>query len=207
MTDRPVLWSFRRCPYAIRARLALAISETPVALREVVLRNKPDAFLAASASASVPCLEAETVLDESRDIMLWALNRRDPAGWMLAHEPELIDLCDGPFKSALDRTKYENRFPDSDPVAARAAASAILMDWNDRLSRDSFITGPAFGITDAALLPFVRQFAHIDRAWFDAQDWPHLRRWLDGFLASDLFQGVMTKYPPWQPGQDEVPFP
>lgn len=191
----------------MRARLALRASGIPVRLREILLRDKPAAFLAASPSGTVPCLQTTPVLDESRDIMLWALARHDPQDWMAHHDPALIDTCDGPFKSALDRTKYANRFPGSDPAAARDAATAILMGWNDILARQPHIAGDRFGVTDAAILPFVRQFAMIDRAWFDGQPWPHLRTWLDRFLASPDFQAIMSKYAPWKPGQDGVSFP
>lgn len=206
MSDLPILWSFRRCPYAIRARLAVRASGVPVQLREILLRNKPVAFLAASASGTVPCLEAEQTLDESRDIMVWALQQSDPRGW-LCNAHDLIDQCDGPFKTALDHTKYAVRFPDRDAHADRAKAAAILTEWDGILARHPFLSGTQFGLADAALLPFVRQFAFTDKAWFDAQDWPALHPWLASFLASDDFANVMTKYPPWQAGDAPTPFP
>lgn len=209
MSDMPILWSFRRCPYAMRARLAIASSGTVVALREILLRDKPGAFLDASASGTVPCLEAETTLDESRDIMFWALGRNDPSGWLLAQDAaaDLIDECDGPFKTALDHTKYAVRYPELDVAVERKKAADILQAWDARLAVEGCIAGPHFGVADAALLPFVRQFANIDRAWFDRQDWPHLIGWLDTFLASAAFSKIMVKYPPWAPGQDGIKFP
>lgn len=206
MSDLPILWTFRRCPYAIRARLAVRASGVPVHLREILLRDKPQAFLAASASGTVPCLQAKQTLDESRDIMLWALRQSDPRGW-LCDASDLIDQCDGPFKTALDHTKYAVRFPDRDAQADRAKAAAILTEWDSILAQQPYLSGARFGLADAALLPFVRQFAFTDKAWFDAQDWPALHRWLASFLTSDDFAAVMTKYPPWQPGDAPTSFP
>jgi len=208
VSDIPVLWSFRRCPYAIRARLAIASARIPVRLQEILLRDKPAAFLAASASGTVPCLQGENVIDESRDIMLWALEQRDPDQWLarLDVDTVLIDQNDGPFKTALDHTKYAVRFPDLSMESEREKAAKILRGLNDRLSHMANLTGDTPSLADAAILPFVRQFANVDRAWFDAQGWPHLMAWLDAFLASDSFARVMHKYPPWQEGQDAVIF-
>lgn len=203
----PVLYSFRRCPYAIRARLALAAAGVQVSLREVVLRDKPEAFLAASPSATVPCLVTpEGVIDESLDIMLWALRQRDPEGWleMPAEGFDWIARCDGPFKRALDRTKYASRYPEEDPEAQRALAGAFLSDLDARI--DTWLFGRPT-LADFALLPFVRQFAFIDRARFEAEDWPALQGWLARFLESERFLGVMGKYPPWQAGDAPTLFP
>ncbi|WP_439155314.1 glutathione S-transferase [Yoonia sp.] len=209
MPHLPILWSFRRCPYAMRARLAILSSGQQVELREILLRDKPTAFLATSPKGTVPVLNTgATVIAESRDIMLWALRCSDPECWldMPAEGHALIDRCDGPFKKALDHTKYAVRYPDLDPDHARDKAMDFLRDLNDRLSETPFLTGPDRRLADMAILPFVRQFAHIDRGWFDAQGLGPLRRWLDDFLQSDTFAGVMTKYPPWQDGQDRVLF-
>ena len=201
------LYSFRRCPYAMRARLALDVSGVEVNLREIRLRDKPQAFLDASPSATVPCLVSEAVtIDESLDIMKWALGQHDPEGWldMPVLGNDLIARFDGPFKSALDRTKYATRYPDEDPDQHRTIASAFLTDLNTQLH------GWVFGkptLADYAILPFVRQFAFIDKDWFDAQDWPHVQAWLEAFLASDRFTRIMVKYPPWQPGDAPVRFP
>jgi len=207
MASKPVLYSFRRCPYAMRARLALLASGIPVALREVVLRDKPAAFLVASASGTVPCLVADDgVLDESLDIMLWALRHRDPEGWL--NMPSVgfdwIARCDGPFKSALDRTKYPPRYPDADPEESRAAAHAFLADLEAEMGEWIF-DRPS--VADYAILPFVRQFALVDKSRFDAQPWPRVQAWLERFLASGRFEGTMKKYPQWQEGDAEVAFP
>lgn len=191
----------------MRARLAVLVSGQTVALREVVLRDKPSAFLEASPSGTVPCLVTDaTVIDESLDIMVWALQQHDPDQW-LAMPPEgweWIARCDGPFKQALDRTKYATRYPEADPEIARAEARAFLVDL------DAQLTVSLFGkpcLADYAILPFVRQFAFIDQQWFAAQDWPRLQRWLAAFLASHDFARIMPKYAQWAPQDAEVLFP
>jgi glutathione S-transferase len=202
----PVLYSFRRCPYAMRARLALKVSQATVELREVVLRDKPAAFLAASASGTVPCLVTRgTVIDESIDIMFWALQQNDPLGWLdlPATAQGWIERTDGPFKHALDRTKYASRFPDEDPAVHRLTAHTFLNDLNSALSPWLF-NKPT--LADYAIAPFVRQFAHIDKAWFDAQPWQNLQHWLDEIVNSPLFAQIMDKYPQWKTGDDPVLF-
>ncbi|MCK0097088.1 glutathione S-transferase [Yoonia sp. F2084L] len=210
MSALPILWTFRRCPYAMRARLAIQSSGQQVVLQEILLKEKPAPFLAASPKGTVPVVQdGDGVIDESRDVMLWALGRNDPEGWldMPKEGDALIDICDGPFKSALDHTKYAVRFPDRDEAHERAKAMVFLNDLNDRLGRTDFLMGSKRTLADVAILPFVRQFANTDRAWFDAQGLGPLTKWLDDFLASDRFHAIMTKYPPWQAGQDQVLFP
>jgi glutathione S-transferase len=199
----PTLYSFRRCPYAMRARLALVMSDQETHLREVILRNKPQAFLDASPSATVPCLLTETgILDESLEIMIWALKRNDPDGWltMPIAGTEWITRCDGPFKHALDRTKYATRYADAGPECERAKAITFLCDLDAQIT-DWMFDRPT--LADFAILPFVRQFAFIDKPWFDAQPWPNLYHWLDRFLTSDAFAQIMTKYPQWH--EDDAP--
>ncbi|MFK7791086.1 MAG: glutathione S-transferase [Devosiaceae bacterium] len=202
----PILYSFRRCPYAMRARIALAQAGVQVELREVVLRDKPQAFLDVSPSASVPCLLADEVFDESLDIMLWALKQNDPNGWLDMPDEgyDWIARNDGSFKQALDRTKYETRYPGTDPHQQRKLASVFLTDL------DAQIEGWLFGkptLADYAILPFVRQFAFIDKNWFDAQAWPDLQAWLAQFLASTKFTAMMDKYPQWHEGDAPMYFP
>jgi glutathione S-transferase len=209
MTDQPILWSFRRCPYAMRARLAILTAGVTVEIREILLRDKPTEFLATSPSGTVPCLRtADTVYDESLDIMIWALEQRDPSG--LLDMPEvgwaLIKANDGPFKAALDHTKYITRYPDLDLETEREKASAHLRTLDSQLSGHNFLFGDKMTIADLAILPFIRQFAHIDRAWFDAQNWTNLRAHLDRFLASDLFARVMEKRKPWAVGDEPTYF-
>lgn len=207
MPDIPTLYSFRRCPYAMRARLAIVSAGVHVELREVVLRDKPAAFLAVSPSATVPALvHASGALDESLDIMQWALAQSDPDGWldMPIEGNAWIARADGPFKHALDRTKYATRYPDEDPEQHRNEAAAFLSDLDAQI-RTTIFSRPS--LADAAILPFVRQFAFIDKPWFDAQPWPSLHKWLQSFLASEAFHTIMPKFPQWQQGDDPIYFP
>ena len=212
MGSLPVLYSFRRCPYAMRARLALAVSGQVHELREVLLRDKPAALLAASPKATVPVLvlPGGEVIDESLGIMRWALARHDPADWLTppAGAPEQMDAMiaasDGAFKRQLDRYKYPNRYSqESDGDAAgfalkqRTQAANWLAQLDARLGQ-GWLFGARACLADMALLPFVRQFAHTDPAWFAAQAWPGLQGWLVAFEASTLYAGVMKKYPAWQ---------
>ena len=208
MPPTPILWSFRRCPYAMRARLAIQSAGVQCELREILLKDKPPAFLATSNSGTVPSLKAETTIDESRDIMIWALQQNDPDGWldMPSAGYDLITENDGPFKAALDHTKYAVRHPDKNEAEERAKASIFLHKLNNQLTQRYLFKDTA-SLADMAILPFVRQFANTDRAWFDAQDWPNLIRWLEAFKASDLFLSIMRKYPKWEPGDDVTIFP
>ncbi|PHR24838.1 MAG: glutathione S-transferase [Hoeflea sp.] len=204
---KPVLYSFRRCPYAMRARLALASAGLEVELREVVLRDKPAAFLEASPSATVPFLvTSDGVVDESLDVMIWALKKNDPEGWLDMPEAgfEWIARADGPFKDALDRTKYANRYAGVDPATQRDVAAAFLSDLDTTIG-DWIFDRPT--LADFAILPFVRQFAFVDKDWFDVQPWPKLQSWLERFLGSERFAHIMVKYPQWQPGDPPVAFP
>lgn len=188
----------------MRARLALASAGLKVELREVVLRDKPAAFLDASPSATVPCLvTTEQTIDESLDIMTWALAQQDPENWLTIPNEgwDWIARADGPFKDALDRTKYETRYPGTDPAEQRALATAFLTDLDRQIDRWIF-DRPT--LADYAILPFVRQFAFIDKDWFDAQAWPDLQAWLDGFLTSKRFAGIMQKYSQWREGDPPV---
>ena len=192
----------------MRARLALAVSHQTCELREVVLNRKPAELMQVSAKATVPVLVHTDgqVLEESLDIMLWALQRHDPLNWLPADDRradamQWIARCDGEFKAQLDRYKYPNRFDISDSHEPRDAAARFLADLNRRLTDAPCLSGTHWGLADAAIAPFVRQFARTDSAWFASQLWPNLQTWLSNFETSPLFQSVMTKYPPWEPGQ------
>ena len=210
-SEHPILYSFRRCPYAMRGRMGLRISGMQAVLREVKLADKPAALLEASPKGTVPVLQLPdgTVLEESLDIMRWALGQSDPEGWLASENAALLRLFDGDFKHHLDRYKYPNRYeeePDHGKVDHRGEALAILSDLDLLLARQPQIGGERRGFTDIALFPFIRQFANTDRDWFDAQPIPHVQAWLEGHLASDLFQSVMTKYDVWKPGDAQVLF-
>lgn len=198
----PVLYSFRRCPYAMRARMALRVAGVVVALREVKLADKPPALLAASPKATVPVLVLadERVIDESLDIMRWALAQHDPEGWLAGEDAGLIAANDGPFKHHLDRTKYPGRYDEDGVTDHRSAALSLLAPMEARLGEAPFLGGVTRGFTDIALFPFIRQFAAIEPAWFAAQPLPHLQGWLSRLLDSPLFASVMPKFAPWQEG-------
>ncbi|MDP2581114.1 glutathione S-transferase [Shimia thalassica] len=206
----PILYSFRRCPYAMRARLGLASAGIEVELREILLRDKAPEFLQTSPSGTVPCLELhDQVIDESLDVMIWALGQNDPE--CLLDMPDaghdLIAATDGPFKTALDRYKYHTRYENCDRDTERAKAVEHLDLLNRQLAHDAWLFGPDPKLADLAILPFVRQFAFTDKKWFDAQDWPHLQRWLTFFITSDRFLSIMEKYPKWQSGDPVTTFP
>ena len=204
-SQTPILWSFRRCPYAMRARLAIASAGIPIEHREILLRDKPTAFLAASPKGTVPVVIAgDLVIEESFDVMLWALNQNDPDNWLdvPSEAYDLIDEAVGPFKTALDRYKYASRIENSDPKVDRANGSAFLLKLDRMLSSQSCLGGVDYRLTDMAILPFVRQFAHVDLDWFNAQPWPDLSRWLADFKASDRFRKIMVKHPLWTPRPD-----
>lgn len=213
-TAKPILWSFRRCPYAMRARLAIKASGRSVDLREILLRDKPDLFLQASQKGTVPVLVLPdgTVIDESLDVMFWALQSADPQGWLASyHKDEAatmahLDALDNKFKSHLDRYKYATRYEDVDALEDRAKGVAFLEKWDEILGKQGALSGAELGILDYATLPFVRQFRIADIAWFDDQDWPHLHRWLQTFLNSPLFASVMEKYKPWLETGDDIAF-
>ena len=207
----PVLYSFRRCPYAIRARMALLQAGLRVELREVVLRNKPLAMLQASPKGTVPVLVLPEggVIDESLVIMRWALAQNDPQGWLSsAHEPEttrFIALNDGPFKQALDAYKYPERHLDASSEVHRTRGETLLVSLLEaRLSEQPFLAGEQPGVADAAIFPFIRQWAAVDAAWFEASRWTAVKRWLQHWLDSAAFLRVMEKYPAWQAGQSGV---
>ena len=185
----------------MRARLALFVGGTTFELREVSLSNKPSELLSASPKGTVPIMRLPdgTVLEESLVIMRWALSLRDPEGWLDRDDPVLIESCDGLFKLDLDRYKYPERH-DSDPVAHRQSAAAFLHQIDERLACCGELCGPTRGLADAAVMPFVRQFAAVDRKWFDAQTFTHVQRWLAEHLASDLFKATILRVKPWSPG-------
>ncbi|AKH42639.1 glutathione S-transferase [Altererythrobacter atlanticus] len=210
MTERheAILYSFRRCPYAMRARLALAISRTACELREVKLSAKPPQLLEASPKGTVPVvvLPDGTVIDESIDIMRWALGRHDPEGWLERDDRDLIARNDGAFKHDLDRYKYPDRH-DSDSLAHRESALGFLRELDQRLEAKGQLCGSARGLADMAIMPFVRQFAGVDREWFDALPLRHLKDWLAAHLASDLFGAIMIRPRPWIEGDAPIVFP
>ena len=205
MSAEPALYSFRRCPYAIRARLAMAISETPYVLREVHLARKPAEMLEASPKGTVPVLVLAdgTVIEESIQIMRWALQCNDPETWLQRDDTALIARNDGPFKHDLDRYKYPDRH-ESNAMAHRQQGMEFLHVLEARLSEQLYLCGSTRGIADAAIMPFVRQFAAVDSDWFATQPIPRVRTWLAEALASDMFSEVMLRVAPWVPGEPDL---
>ena len=211
----PILYSFRRCPYAMRARLALDVSGQVCELREVVLRNKPPEMLEASAKGTVPVLVLANgeVVDESLDIMLWALGCNDPERWLTPESDSLdgmrilITRFDSHFKHNLDRYKYPARFVAADPLASRTEACQDLELLESRLARSVFLAGPAVSLADMAIAPFVRQFAHVEAAWFASLPLRGVQNWLTTIVTSERFERIMRQFPIWQPGTRGVSFP
>lgn len=212
MTPRPILYSFRRCPYAMRARMAVMQSGTVCELREVVLRDKPAAMIELSPKGTVPVLQLPDgrVLDESLDIMRWALDIHDPDGWLdrFDESADLICRLDGDFKGALDRYKYFVNHPEHPQGQYRDQGAQFLALLEDRLASNGGhgLFGRRLTFADFAAIPFVRQFASVDRPWFDQAPFPLLQVWLNRALEGDLFLSVMTKYPAWRPGDEPVMF-
>ncbi len=211
-TNHPVLYSFRRCPYAMRARLAIAKSGISVELREVVLRNKPQQLLKISAKATVPVLllNNEKVIDESLDIMAWALSCRDPDNWLYKDSAEdierLIQWNDGEFKYYLDRYKYADRYPEYNELYYREKAEVFLVELEKRLSKQSYLYGEKCSLADMAIFPFIRQFANVNPEWFHASKYKKLCHWLNQHIESALFISIMEKYPAWQVGDKKLIF-
>ncbi|NOQ93140.1 MAG: glutathione S-transferase [Methylophaga sp.] len=201
-----ILYSFRRCPYAMRARLAIAISGIKVELREVVLRDKPEELLAISPKATVPVLITadKTVIDESIDIMFWALQHTDPDGWLTdlteqqqKASQQIMSNNDEEFKYYLDRYKYADRYPEHSQQYYRQQAEKMLQVLEQHLMKNGYLISAKPSIADMAILPFIRQFAFVDKAWFDESPYPLLKQWLEDFMSSKLFERIMPKYPQW----------
>lgn len=200
-----LLYSFRRCPYAMRARLALLVSDTRFEIREIVLRDKPAAMLAVSPKATVPVLQLDDgrVIDESFDIMRWALGRNDPERWLAGYDAALVEAFDTHFKHHLDRYKYAERH-DADPIVHRDAGVALLEMLEERLVATRYLSGAERTLSDMAIMPFVRQFASVDRGWFETQPIAQVQAWLAALVASPLFDRAMQRLEPWVPGDVPV---
>ncbi|WP_350335705.1 glutathione S-transferase [Coralliovum pocilloporae] len=217
VSSRPVLYSFRRCPYAMRARLALSVSNQPCELREIVLRDKPPQMLEVSPKGTVPvlCLTDGQVLEQSLDIMLWALGQHDPYGWLRPESGTCEDMLaliaemDGDFKHHLDHYKYASRYEGADPEDHRERAMTCLSPLVTRLDHHANLFGDRPSLADMALFPFVRQFANTDRVWFEEAGPTALHQWLERHVTSELFLSITPKWAVWdyQSGQPGVQFP
>lgn len=193
-----ILYSFRRCPYAMRARMALRYSGAAVEIREVSLKAKPADMLAASPKGTVPVLLLDDgrVIDESLDIMRWALARHDPDGWLQADAEAMATLLagnDGPFKQALNRYKYAERHPEQPMTHYRDQGCEFLQVLEGHLERGPWLCGERMSLADVALAPFVRQFRGVDLAWFAQAPYPRVREWIEAFIESSLFTAIMAR--------------
>ena len=211
------LYSFRRCPYAMRARLGILFAELKVELREIVLKNKPAQMLAISPKGTVPVLELAEgnsskrfVIEESREILEWALKQQDPQGLLnidLVSANALIGRNDNEFKHWLDRYKYADRHPELTRLEYRQQGEVFLQALENLLARNRYLLGANISIADVGIMPFVRQFAHVDREVFYSLPYPNLQQWLRDWLEHPVFQQVMIKFQPWQEGDEIVVFP
>ena len=208
----PRLYSFRRCPYAMRARLGILFAELQVELREITLKNKPPQMLAISPKGTVPVLQLADgrVIEESREIMECALAQQDPQGLLdaeiLQQANALIDKNDNEFKHWLDHYKYADRYPDMTQTEYRQRGEAFLQVLEALLTKNAYLLGDKVTIADIGIMPFVRQFAHVDRDVFYSLPYPNLQRWLLHWLEHPLFLQAMNKYQPWQEHDDVVLF-
>lgn len=213
----PRLYSFRRCPYAMRARLGLLFAGLQVELREVVLKDKPAQMLAISPKGTVPVLEliasegtGSVVIEQSREIVEWALRQNDPQG-LLSVDPVrasvLIDQNDREFKYWLDRYKYADRYPELPQLEYRKQGEVFLQVLEGLLAEGEYLLGSKVSVADIGIMPFVRQFAHVDQEVFYGLPYPHLQRWLRQWLGHPLFQQTMVKFKPWREGDELVLFP
>lgn len=216
-TSLPRLYSFRRCPYAMRARLGIVFAGQKVELREIVLKNKPAQMLAISPKGTVPVLQlvgsddsGRQVIEESKEILEWALQQNDPQGLLnvdLASANALMERNDSEFKHWLDRYKYADRHPELSQLEYRQQGEIFLQALEDLLASNQYLLGDNISIADIGIMPFVRQFAHVDREVFFSLPYPNLHKWLTGWLEHPAFHQVMAKFRPWQEGDEVVVFP
>ena len=208
----PILYSFRRCPYAMRARMAIHISGQKCELREVLLRDKPPSMLEYSAKGTVPVLILQDgkVIDESLDVIDWALNLNDPDDWQRSKDTkktkELIKINDGEFKYHLDRYKYSKRYDNEDPEFHRKKCLKFIESINNELNNSKYIFDDNISYADIVVLPFIRQFRIADIEWFDSLPYDNLKKWLSRFLDSSLLNSSMKKYDLWKEGDKSIVF-
>ena len=208
----PILYSLQNCPYAMRARLAILLAQQTVQIRAITMKDKPVEMLQASPKGTVPVLivDESTVIDESLDIMLWALNRNDPENLLYNHEPKalpemLIVIADNDteFKPNLEKYKRAKRFHGDDLENCRLECEPFIQMLEQRLSKHRFLMGETPSLLDYALLPFIRQFSRVNKTEFTHQRYTHLRQWLRYHLQSRLFSRAMFKYPLWLESREE----
>jgi len=217
----PILYSLRNCPYAMRARIAIYIAQQPVVIRDLVLSNKPAEMMQASPKGTVPVvvLANGTVIEESLEVMLWALHESDPKDLLhslevnnsgedsiLAEMLKMINEFDHEFKTRLEQYKCAKRYQEDNIEACREACQLYLQKLELRLSKHDFLMSDKESLADIALLPFIRQFARVERQWYLQSPYPRVRLWLNNYLQSPMFSKVMAKHPLWLDSQQEVLF-
>lgn len=215
MQSLPTLYSLRQCPYAMRARMGLLLAKQAVILREVIMKDKPKEMLAVSAKATVPVLilSNATVIDQSQDIMLWALNKKDPANLlysdqanMLTEMLKLIHHNDHVFVDSLKKYKAASRYHDIEKNTHRRRCEEYISLLEQRLNQHEFIMGDKPSLVDYAILPFIRQFSRVERQWYLQAPYPLLQRWLAAQYQQPIFTKAMAKYQPWSKSDAPVLF-
>ena len=212
MLSTPILYSFRRCPYCMRAHMALKYAGMKVILREVELRNLPAEALAVSPHATVPSLvvSADEYMDESWDIVKWAIKQHDPDNWAgdnneyLNHAEMLVETNDHSFKEDLDHYKYADRHPEHPMEYYRERCEEFLEELNEMLEENVYLLSEHISIADIAVFPFIRQFSLVDKDWFDQAPYPELQRWLKAILDTEWFADAFKKHELWQSGNDDI---
>lgn len=210
----PILYSFRRCPYAMRARLGILLSHQTVSLKEIILKHKPESMLKASPKGTVPVLilPNKHVIDESLDIMQWALQQSDPHQLLPKNQSQrdltnrLIEQNDVIFKPWLDKYKYADRYPEHSATEYRQQAEQFICQLEAKLTLSAQLLGENASLADYAIFPFIRQFAHVDITWFNQAPYPNTRRWLNKHIESEPFANIMQKYPLWLESQQMFTF-
>ncbi|MBU3550327.1 glutathione S-transferase [Polynucleobacter sp. MWH-Berg-3C6] len=198
----PILYSYRRCPYAMRARMALKYAGIALEHREIALRDKPKSMLLVSPKGTVPvlCVDGQ-VIDQSLDIMHWALDKSDPDGWKHVDEKvanSLIEKNDGPFKTLLDQYKYPNRHPELNPEEVLSTAMELMLKpIETTLHNHEYLLSNKLSWVDIAIFPFIRQFAGVNPTIFKGLPLPKTRKWLTQQIESELFNSIMEKHPTW----------
>ena len=204
--EYPVLYSLQHCPYAMRARMAILLSKQPVMLRAVVLKSKPKEMLQASAKGTVPILviAPSTIIDQSLDIMIWALSKSDPNNLLCSENenilPEMLALIgryDDEFKNCLEKYKSAKRYHEDSKEQYRDACEIFIVELEQCLKKNQYIMGENPSLVDYAILPFIRQFARVEKQWFRQTPYPSVQQWLKAQLQSKLFSKTMKKYPLW----------
>lgn len=207
----PILYSLRHCPFAMRARLAIFKSQKAVELRDVKLTNKPVSMLVASPKGTVPILvvSSQHIIEESIDVMLWVLQQNDPDNMLdeLATAMTFIQRYDREFKPCIEAYKCAKRYHETNLEECRRACEVFIQDLELRLSQHAYVLGEQESIADLAILPFIRQFAKVERPWYVQSSYTHVKRWLNSYLQSAMFNKIMAPNPIWEEGNKGIVFP